>query len=104
MAARARKLDKSVHSEGQSAFSKLMIEARKSARLTQHELAKRLHKPQSFVAKYEGGGRRIELSNFVPVCRASGANPEKLLKALIRAIGGAPDKAPTSRGRKRQEV
>jgi ribosome-binding protein aMBF1 (putative translation factor) len=56
MASGARKLDKSVHSEGQSAFSELIIRARKSAHLTQHELAKRLHKPQSFVAKYEGGG------------------------------------------------
>jgi DNA-binding transcriptional regulator YiaG len=89
--ARARKLDKSVHSEGQSAFSKLMIEARKSARLTQHELAKRLHKPQSFVAKYEGGERRIDVVEFVTVCQAIGADPAKLLKALIKAIGGASD-------------
>jgi transcriptional regulator with XRE-family HTH domain len=91
MATRARKLDKSVHSEGQSAFSKLMIEARKSARLTQHELAKRLHKPQSFVAKYEGGERRIDVVEFVTVCQAIGADPAKLLKALIKAIGGASD-------------
>jgi transcriptional regulator with XRE-family HTH domain len=69
MAARAHKLDKSVHSEGQSAFSKLMIEARKSARLTQHEVAKRLHKPQSFIAKYEGGERRIDVVEFVTVCQ-----------------------------------
>ena len=77
MAARARKLDKSVHSEGQSAFSKLMIEARKSARLTQHEVAKRLHKPQSFIAKYEGGERRIDVVEFVTVCQAIGADPAK---------------------------
>src|SRR5258708_40037263 len=88
MAARARKLDKSVHSEGQSAFSELMIKARKSARLTQHELAKRLHKPQSFVAKYEGGERRIDVVEFVTVCQASGADPAKLLKTMIKAIGG----------------
>ncbi|MDQ1389812.1 MAG: hypothetical protein QOF56_3266 [Acidobacteriaceae bacterium] len=87
MAARARKLDKSVHSEGQSAFSGLMIKARKSARLTQHELAKRLHKPQSFVAKYEGGERRIDVVEFVTICQAIGADPAKILKALTKAIG-----------------
>ena len=76
MATRARKLDKSVHSEVQGAFSELMIKARKSARLTQHELAKRLHKPQSFVAKYEGGERRIDVVEFVTVCQAIGAIPQ----------------------------
>jgi ribosome-binding protein aMBF1 (putative translation factor) len=34
-----------------------MIEARKKAGLTQQELAARLSRPQSFVAKYEGGER-----------------------------------------------
>jgi hypothetical protein len=29
--------------------------------MTQHEVAKRLHKPQSFIAKYEGGERRIDV-------------------------------------------
>jgi ribosome-binding protein aMBF1 (putative translation factor) len=42
MASRARKLDKSVHSAGQTAFCERMVKARKSAGLTQQELAKRL--------------------------------------------------------------
>jgi transcriptional regulator with XRE-family HTH domain len=57
----SRKLDKSVHPGGQPAFSKLLIQARKTADLTQHDLADRLHKPQSFVAKYEGGERRVDV-------------------------------------------
>jgi len=87
MATRARKLDKSVHSEGQSVFSELMISARKNAQLTQQELAKRLHKPQSFVAKYEGGERRIDVVEFLTVCWAMGVDPAKILKALAKAIG-----------------
>ena len=83
MVSRARKLDKSVHSEGQSAFCELMIRARKNAGLTQHDLADRLHKPQSFVAKYEGGERRIDVVEFVTICRAIGSDPVKLLKGLI---------------------
>jgi transcriptional regulator with XRE-family HTH domain len=85
MASRARKLDKSVHSEGQNAFSALMIKARKNAGLTQHELAKRLRKPQSFVAKYEGGERRLDVIEFLTVCQAIGADAAKILRALRTA-------------------
>ena len=52
MATRARGMLKSVHSPEQLAFRRLLVEARKRAGLTQEELAKRLKKPQSFVAKY----------------------------------------------------
>jgi transcriptional regulator with XRE-family HTH domain len=84
MASRAPKLDKSVHSARQTAFCDLMVKARKSAGLPQQELAKRLHKPQSFVAKYEGGERRIDVVEFVTICKAIGADPAKLLRALLK--------------------
>jgi len=84
MAPRARKLDKSLHSAEHAAFCELMIEARKAAGLTQRNLADRLHKPQSFVAKYEGGERRIDVVEFVTICRAIGANPAKLLRGLLQ--------------------
>lgn len=86
MATRARKLDKSVHSTGQAAFCELMIKARKSAGLSQHELAKRLHKPQSFVAKYEGGERRVDVMEFVTICRAISTDPIRLMKSLVRLL------------------
>jgi transcriptional regulator with XRE-family HTH domain len=84
MASRARKLDKSVHSAGQTAFCELMVKARKSAGLSQQELARRLHKPQSFVAKYEGGERRVDVVEFVTICKAIGTDPAKLFKALLK--------------------
>ena len=87
MTTRARKLDKSVHSAGQAAFCDLMIGARKTAGLTQRELAKRLRRPQSFVAKYEGGERRVDVVEFVAICWAIGADPAKILRALTKAIG-----------------
>jgi len=84
MATRARKLDKSVHSTEQAVFCELMIKARKSANLTQHELAKRLRRPQSFVAKYEGGERRVDVVEFIEICKALEADPNRLLKVLIQ--------------------
>jgi transcriptional regulator with XRE-family HTH domain len=84
MAPRERKLDKSVHSESQIAFCELMIKARKTAGLTQRDLAKRLRRPQSFVAKYEGGERRVDVVEFIEICKAIEADPNKLLKVLIQ--------------------
>src|ERR1700722_17141411 len=84
MAPRARKLDKSVHSAGQTAFCEVMIGARKASGLTQHQLAKRLRRPQSFVAKYEGGERRVDVVEFIEICKAIEADPNKLLKDLIQ--------------------
>jgi transcriptional regulator with XRE-family HTH domain len=90
MASRARKLDKSVHSAGQKVFCGLMVKARKLAGLSQHELAKRLHRPQSFVAKYEGGERRVDVVEFIEICEAIDTEPGKILKALIRTRQGGP--------------
>lgn len=87
MASRPRGLRKSVHSAEQLAFRELMIAARKRAGLTQQELAKRLRRPQSFVAKYEGGERRLDVVEFVTIVRAIGANPLRILKSLVNRVG-----------------
>lgn len=84
MASRAKKLTKSIHSDGQIAFCELMIAARKGAGLTQQALARRLRKPQSFVAKYEGGERRIDVVEFIVICRAMGVDPQKMLRGLLK--------------------
>ncbi|HEY2528198.1 MAG TPA: hypothetical protein VGJ20_09670 [Xanthobacteraceae bacterium] len=46
-------------------------------------MAKRLGKPQSFVAKYEGGERRVDVVEFIAICRTISADPIKLLRKLI---------------------
>ncbi|WP_441499319.1 helix-turn-helix domain-containing protein [Bradyrhizobium sp. 2TAF36] len=82
------RIDKTVHSSDQAVFCTLMIAARKDAGLTQSALARRLRKPQSFVAKYEGGERRLDVVEFVAVVRAIGRDPVKLLQDLVS--GKAP--------------
>lgn len=83
MTTSARGIGKTVHSSEQAAFCALMVAARKQAGLTQHELARRLKRPQSFVAKYEGGERRMDVVEFVAIARAIGADPVKLLRDLV---------------------
>jgi len=48
----------------------LLTAAREKAGLTQQQLADRLGKPQSYVAKYEGGERRIDVIEFIGIARA----------------------------------
>lgn len=59
----------------------------KRAGLTQQELAKRLKRPQSFVAKYEGGERRLDVVEFITIARAIGADPLRILKSLLNRAG-----------------
>jgi transcriptional regulator with XRE-family HTH domain len=86
MAPRARGISKSVHSSAQVAFCALMKETRRKAGLTQQDMADRLDKPQSFVAKYERGERRIDVVEFLGVAKALDADPVALLRALVRRI------------------
>jgi transcriptional regulator with XRE-family HTH domain len=64
-----------------------LVAARRKAGVTQTELAQRLGRPQSFVAKYEGRERRLDVAEFVLIARELGADPIKLL----REAESAPD-------------
>jgi transcriptional regulator with XRE-family HTH domain len=57
---------------------------RKSKDLTQADVALKLGRPQSFVAKYEGGERRLDVVEFVEVANALETEPSQLLADLIR--------------------
>lgn len=59
-----------------------MIEARTDAGLTQQYVADQLGKPQSFVAKVEGGERRLDVVEFIEICDAVKADPQELMIAL----------------------
>jgi len=48
-------------------------------------LAKKLGGPQSFVAKYENGERRLDLIEFITIAEALGAEPFKLFKSFLQA-------------------
>jgi transcriptional regulator with XRE-family HTH domain len=58
-----------------------LIEARKKAGVTQTDLASALGRPQSFVAKYEGRERRLDVAEYLQIAHELGADPYKLLKA-----------------------
>ena len=55
---------------------------RKAAGLTQVELALRIGKPQSFVAKYEGGERRLDVIEFLSIVEALDEDPCQILQRI----------------------
>jgi transcriptional regulator with XRE-family HTH domain len=79
----ARRLSKSIHSPEHAKLRELLIAARKKAGLTQQDVAERLGRPQSFVAKYEGGERRLDVVEFVQVVTALDGDPIRILRALV---------------------
>jgi len=65
------------------AFRKKLQAVRKTAKLTQVQLAQRLGKPQSFVSKYENGERRLDVLELIEVLRALKIDVVKFVKELI---------------------
>ena len=59
-----------------------LVSAREKAGLTQQQLADRLKKPQSFVAKYEGGERRLDVVEFIAIAHAVGFDPSRMIREL----------------------
>ena len=79
-------MGKSIHSPEHQKLRELLIAARKKAGLTQAEVAERLGRPQSFVAKYEGGERRLDVVEFVHVAQALDIQPTKVIRVVEKAV------------------
>jgi transcriptional regulator with XRE-family HTH domain len=75
-------MKKSIYSKKQKALQEALREARVKAGLTQQQVADKLGKPQSFVAKYEGGERRLDVIEFLEVVEAFGIDPNEVLLAI----------------------
>lgn len=73
---------KSIYSKRHQRLCELLIEARKEAELTQQDVADSLGKPQSYVAKIEGGERRLDVVEFLGFCEEIGADSVAILTSL----------------------
>ena len=76
------RMAKSLHTPEYEFFRYLLLAARETAGLTQAEVATKLSLPQSFVAKYEGGERRLDVVEFIKVCDALGIEPQSIIVDL----------------------
>ncbi|GAA6201735.1 helix-turn-helix transcriptional regulator [Aquicoccus sp. SU-CL01552] len=75
-------MTKTITSNGHEALFTLLAKARKDANLTQHEVAKRLRCHQSLIARIESGQRRIDVVEFIVICRALEVEPTEIMSAV----------------------
>ncbi|MCB1657505.1 MAG: helix-turn-helix transcriptional regulator [Pseudomonadales bacterium] len=73
---------KTIYQERYKAFIKELVLARKASGLTQMQVAEKLAKPQSYVAKVEGADRKLDVMEFVALCKVIQQDPSELIKLL----------------------
>lgn len=73
---------KSIYERSYRRLLELLVEARQDAGVTQQQLADRLQRPQSFISKIENGDRRLDVVEFLELCRLLGADPAALMKQV----------------------
>jgi transcriptional regulator with XRE-family HTH domain len=89
-------MQKSLKSAEYGRLIEVLVAARHEADIPQQALARKLGRPQSFIAKYEGGERRIDVIEFIAIARAIGADPLKLFREFLAE---KPVKSPRKRAR-----
>lgn len=89
MLRKAGAMTRSLHTPDYAALIRLVVEARKESGLTQQDVAAKLGKPQSYVAKVEGGERRLDVVEFIALARAIGAKPSALFDRLVETLDSA---------------
>lgn len=75
-------MPKSLRTPRQRQLLALLVDTRKAKDMTQADVAAALGKPQSFVAKYENGERRIDVIEFIDIAAALGVMPTDILAQI----------------------
>lgn len=91
-------MQKSIKSPDYARLIGALVAARHAAGVRQQGLAETLGKPQSFIAKYEGGERRLDVVEFIAIARALDVDPVKLFRDFVAG------KMPPKVGRKRSSA
>jgi ribosome-binding protein aMBF1 (putative translation factor) len=75
-------MSSTLQSPRHEALRVLIVESRERAGLTQADVAKRLKRYQSFVARVESGQRRIDVVEFLDLAEAIGFDPRDAIRQL----------------------
>ncbi len=62
-----------------------LVAQRNLAGKTQKQLSDDLKKTQSFVSKYETFQKKLDLSEFIEICRVLKCDPSEVLRSAINA-------------------
>ena len=79
-------MEKTIYTREYDAVVRLLRAARKTAGITQIELAERLSLTQSLVSKMERGDRRLDIIEVRTICRAIGISFPEFVTQLERKL------------------
>lgn len=79
-------MEKTIHSTAYKIIREWLVEVRQEKGLTQRDLASLLDVPHSWVGKVESCERRLDLIEFIRVCRKLEVNPHKGLDVALEQI------------------
>lgn len=65
---------------------KILRDAREKRGLTQEQLAKKLGRPQSLVAKIEAGERKLDVCQFIDYMRVLECDPVAAMRQILKKI------------------
>jgi len=77
-------VNKTIYSRQSECLQTTLAALRKSAGLTQRQLAEKLGREHSLVGRLELGERRLDMVEFYQFCKACGAEPETTARKLMR--------------------
>lgn len=75
-------MPKTIWTDQHTRLRDLLKAKRQAQGLTQAQVAEKLKRPQSFVAKFERGERRIDVIEFLQLADLIGFDPHEMLDAL----------------------
>ena len=76
----------SMHNPASDLLAAAVVAMRKKAGFNQRQLAAALGREQNLVARIETGQRRLDLVEWVQICRACGVDPATTVTALVKDI------------------
>lgn len=85
-------MEKSIYTAEYAALLELLRQARTDAGLTQVGLAKKLGQSQSFVAKVEGGDRRLDIIQLRTILGALGTTLTAFVARLEKRLAGKSER------------
>ena len=74
------------HTEDYVRLRTMLRDARLAKRVTQADLAVALSKPQSYIAKYEGGERRLDVIELLAILDGLEISPVRFVRKLHAAV------------------
>jgi transcriptional regulator with XRE-family HTH domain len=75
-----------VYSDEYRLLREALLDARRKAGVTQRDLAERLGKSHSHVARIESGQRRVDTLEFYRIARSIGVEPVRLFEQVTRQL------------------